>query len=115
MEDVLIELQAVAAEANRYRRWRIEFARDLFGVLTAQVSFGRIGCTGRTGHWAFVDAERARWFLRATLRRRATGPRRIGATYQVIDASMSAWPFLDAAGLRRAVDDPVAAGAATAA
>lgn len=109
MDDVLIELEAVAPSANRFRRWRIEFARDMFGVLTAQVSFGRIGCSGRTRQWAFHDAARATWFLRTKLNRRATSPQRIGARYQIIDASVSAWPFLDAAGLHRAEDAPAIA------
>lgn len=111
MDGVLVELHAMAPAANRFRSWRIEFDRDLFGVLTARVTFGRIGCTGRTRQWAFADGNRAATFLRAKLRRRATGPQRIGAAYRVVDASVVAWPFLDSAGLRPA-DGAAAAGSA---
>ncbi|OYW00323.1 MAG: hypothetical protein B7Z58_15865 [Acidiphilium sp. 37-64-53] len=70
---VIVELRACAPEKNRFRSWRIEIDRDLFGVLN--------------------DAEAAR-FLRAKLRRRASGTRRRGAVYRVIDASAIAKPFI---------------------
>lgn len=91
---VIVELRACAPEKNRFRSWRIEIDRDLFGVLNARITFGRIGTTGRTRRWDFAtDAEAAR-FLRAKLRRRASGTRRRGAVYRVIDASAIAMPFI---------------------
>ena len=94
MAGVIVELRACAPEKNRFRSWRIEIDRDLFGVLNARITFGRIGTTGRTRRWDFAtDAEAAR-FLRAKLLRRASGTRRRGAVYRVIDASAIAIPFI---------------------
>lgn len=94
MDGIVIELHAAAPAANRFRSWRIEIGRDLFGILNARVTFGRIGSNGRTRQWDFETETAACAFLRAKLRRRATLPRRLGIGYRVIDASSSAQPFL---------------------
>jgi len=95
MAGVIVELRACAPEKNRFGSWRIEIDRDLFGILNARITFGRIGTTGRTRRWDFAtDAEAAR-FLCAKLHRRASGTRRRGAVYRVIDASAIAMPLIE--------------------
>lgn len=94
MDGVMLELRACAPEKNRFRSWRIEIDRDLFGRLNARITFGRIGTTGRTRRWDFATDADAAKFLRAKLRRRATGTRRRGAAYRVIEASTIAMPFI---------------------
>lgn len=90
----MLELRASAPAKNRFRSWRIEIDRDLFGRLNARVTFGRIGTTGRTIRWDFDDDAAAAQFLRTKLRRRASGTKRRGAAYRVIDASTHAIPFI---------------------
>ncbi|MGC9271759.1 WGR domain-containing protein [Acidiphilium sp.] len=94
MNGVILELRACAPELNRFRSWRIEIDRDLFGLLNARITYGRIGTTGRTRRWDFEsDAEAAR-FLRVKLQRRASGTKRRGAVYHVVEASEIATPFI---------------------
>ncbi|MDD2878298.1 MAG: WGR domain-containing protein [Acidiphilium sp.] len=94
IEGVMLELRACAPEKNRFRSWRIEIDRDLFGLLNARITFGRIGTSGRTRRWDFDTEVEAAKFLRAKLRRRASGDKRRGAAYRVIDASAIAIPFI---------------------
>lgn len=91
---VMLELHARAPENNRYRSWRIEIDRDLFGHLNARITFGRIGTTGRTIRWDFDTEAAAATFLRTRLRRRASGTKRRGASYRVSDASPHAIPLI---------------------
>jgi predicted DNA-binding WGR domain protein len=94
-----IELRACDRRRNRYRAWRVEAGRDLFGRWNALVTFGRIGCDGRTQRHDF-DSERATIaFVRACLRRRGTAERRLSVRYRIIDASPSALPLLRVLGL----------------
>ena len=94
-----IELQACDRERNRYRSWRVEADRDLFGRWNTRVTFGRIGCEGRTRRHDFANEADAAGFIRACLRRRGTAEKRLSIRYRVIDASPSAVPLLRIAGL----------------
>ena len=58
MTAIDVELQACDRAANRFRSWRVEVGKDLFGRWNARVSFGRIGCEGRTRRHDFrTEAE----------------------------------------------------------
>jgi len=94
MNGVILELHARAPEVNRFRSWRIEIDRDLFDLLNARVTYGRIGTTGRTRRWDFDSDMEAARFLREKLRRRASGTKRRGAVYRVVEASEIATPFI---------------------
>ncbi|MGC9270703.1 WGR domain-containing protein [Acidiphilium sp.] len=91
---VILELHARAPELNRFRSWRIEIDRDLFGLLNARITYGRIGTTGRTRRWDFENDAAAARFLRAKLRRRASGTKRRGAVYRIVEVSATAAPFI---------------------
>jgi predicted DNA-binding WGR domain protein len=94
MDGVILELRACAPELNRFRSWRIEIDRDLFGLLNARITYGRIGTTGRTLRWDFENDVEAARFLRVKLRRRASGTMRRGAAYRVVEASPVVAPFV---------------------
>jgi predicted DNA-binding WGR domain protein len=94
-----IELRACDRRRNRYRAWRVEAGRDLFGRWNARVTFGRIGCDGRTQRHDFDSEAATTAFVRACLRRRGTAERRLSVRYRVIDASPSALPLLRIFGL----------------
>lgn len=96
---MLIELRACRPAANRYRHWRVEAGVDLFGHVTARVSFGRIGCAGRTIRYEFASEAELQAFLRRRLCRRATAERRIGVAYRVARAPAAAAPLLRMVGL----------------
>jgi len=98
-ERLSIELQACDRARNRYRRWHVTAGQDLFGRWHARVTFGRIGCDGRTIRHDFVSGDDAAAFIRACLRRRATAERRLSIRYRVIDASPSALSLLRITGL----------------
>ncbi len=94
-----IELRACDRRRNRYRAWRIDAGRDLFGRWNARVTFGRIGCDGRTQRHDFDTEAATTAFVRACLRRRGTAEKRLSVGYRVIDASPSALPLLRVLGL----------------
>ena len=51
MAVIRIEMQACEPALNRYHSWRVVAGgggQDLFGHWNARVTFGRIGCPGRT-------------------------------------------------------------------
>jgi predicted DNA-binding WGR domain protein len=94
MDEIAILLQGRNAEANRHRAWRVEAGRDLFGKWMVRVSFGRIGCRGRTFAREFASEDEARAYVRDGLRRRKGAIRRCSVEYRVIDASPAALPLL---------------------
>ncbi len=57
-------LQAVDRSRNVFRAWRLEVGRDLFGLLTLRVTFGRTGTNGRTVTKIARDDAQARETLR---------------------------------------------------
>ena len=100
MLDVLrIEMQACERAANRYRSWRVEVGQDLFGMWTVRVTFGRIGCNGRTVSRLFPTEAAAKAFARSGLRRRQTSMRRFGVPYRLVEASPAATALLELTGI----------------
>jgi hypothetical protein len=99
-ERLSIELQACDRARNRYRRWHVTAGQDLFGYWHARVTFGRIGCDGRTIRHDFVNENDAATFIRACLHRRATAEKRLSIRYRVIEASPTALPLLRIVGLQ---------------
>lgn len=87
IDAIKIVMQAVNPALGRSRSWSFEAGQDLFGQWTARVSFGRIGCRGRTMVRALTSEDEAWAFLEKGLRRRRTAPRRCGAAYRVVEAS----------------------------
>lgn len=75
------DLQATLPEANLARAYRVVVQRDLFGLYTVDITFGRIGSFGTTRRYAVTDINAVRAKLREVLRRRLTAPRRLGTAY----------------------------------
>ncbi|WP_246721716.1 WGR domain-containing protein [Methylosinus sp. H3A] len=94
MDEIAIALQGRNPDANRHRSWRVEAGRDLFGAWIVRISFGRIGCRGRTFAREFGSEDEARAYVRDGLRRRKGAVRRCGVEYRVVDASPAAQPLL---------------------
>jgi predicted DNA-binding WGR domain protein len=94
MDEIAILLQGRNAKANRHRAGHVEAGRDLFGKWMVRVSFGRIGCRGRTFAREFASEDEVRAYVRDGLRRRKGAVRRCGVEYRVIDASPAALPLL---------------------
>jgi predicted DNA-binding WGR domain protein len=94
MDEIAIALQGRNPEANRHRSWRVEAGRDLFGAWIVRVTFGRIGCRGRTFAREFGSEDEAHAYVRDGLRRRKGAVRRCGVEYRVVDASPAAQPLL---------------------
>jgi hypothetical protein len=101
LAEMQIELRACDPAANRRRAWRLEAGRDLFGVWTTEVQFGRIGHAGRTIRQAFTSEPELQTFVRRRLKRRATAPARIGVAYRCIGADAASAPLLAAVGIGR--------------
>jgi predicted DNA-binding WGR domain protein len=104
--EIAILLQGRNPAANCHRAWRVEAGLDLFGKWIVRVSFGRIGCRGRTIAREFASEEEARSFVRNGLRRRRSAVRRCGVDYRVVDASPAALALLTAVSLSSAPANP---------
>jgi predicted DNA-binding WGR domain protein len=89
-----VELRACDRCRTRYRAWRVDAGLDLFGRWNARVTFGRIGCDGRTQHHDFDSESATTAFVRACLRQDDTAEKRPSIRGWVIDASRSALPLL---------------------
>lgn len=78
-----IVLEAVDPACNRWRFYRIEAGRDLFGDYLVTLTYGRIGARGHTKTHLVPDMDAGKKLVRATLKRRQSAPRRIGIAYQM--------------------------------
>lgn len=106
MTTISIELWACDRAANRYRSWRFEAGQDLFGRWNARVTFGRIGCEGRTLRYDFRGRDEIEAFFLRCLRRRRTADKRIAVRYRLIDASPEGTRLLQRTGLTACVTQP---------
>jgi hypothetical protein len=75
-------LEARNPALGRFRSYRLEARRDLFGAWLVEITYGRIGTSGRRLRYVVSGEEDARQLVRKTLRRRATAKRRIGVSYR---------------------------------
>jgi hypothetical protein len=82
MSEFSIQLEARAPALGRWRAYRVEAGRDLFGSWVVATTFGRIGSSGRTLFQAAPSEADARRLVVQSLRRRASAPRRIGFGYR---------------------------------
>jgi predicted DNA-binding WGR domain protein len=78
-----ISLEARSAVHRCFRAYQIAVGQDLFGVWLVEMSYGRIGTTGRVKVRSFATTEEALAQVDACLRKRATAPHRIGVPYRV--------------------------------
>ena len=116
---MMIALEARAPALNRLRSWTLAADQDLFGRWQAVVTFGRIGRHGQARRHAFEDEAGLSRFVRRALLRRRSATRRIGVSYEAVEASPSVLPLLAQLGLAvrlpsapelgRAASEPVAA------
>jgi predicted DNA-binding WGR domain protein len=83
MSTVRIRLEARAPALRCHRAYEIAAGPDLFGIWIAEMTYGRIGTAGRTKIRSFARIEDAASKVDASLRRRATAPRRIGVAYRL--------------------------------
>ncbi len=74
-------LEARLPEANLARAYRVVVSRDLFGLYTVNVTFGRIGRPGSTRRYTVKDIDAVRSKLREVFKRRLSAPRRLGVAY----------------------------------
>ncbi len=79
-----IRLQAVNAARNIARRYAINTHRDLFGAITVEYGWGRIGTRGQGRVASFARDEEAERFVCQLLRRRAGARRRLGVAYREV-------------------------------
>jgi predicted DNA-binding WGR domain protein len=80
-----IQLEARDPARNRFRAYRLDVARDLFGAWLVEVKFGRIGAKGRRLVAALDDEHAARRMVRERLQRRNRAPKRIGVGYRTLE------------------------------
>ena len=89
MTSLCIRLEARSPAHRCFRAYEVAAGVDLFGAWLVEMSYGRIGTSGRTKTRSFPMAEEARAQVTACLRKRASAPRRIGVAYRVRSAVRS--------------------------
>ena len=89
MTSLRIRLEGRSPVHRCFRAYDVAAGVDLFGAWLVEMSYGRIGCSGRTKARSFPMAEEARAQVMACLRKRASAPRRIGVAYRVRSAVRS--------------------------
>ena len=82
-----IRLEACDPARNIWRSYLVAAGQDLFGNWIVELTYGRIGCKGRTKVVPVDDEEAARRYVRQCLKRRERAPKRIGVGYQIKDIS----------------------------
>ncbi len=88
MDAFTATLEARDPALGRFRAHRLEAGTALPGDWLVEITYGRIGTSGRRIRYALQDETQARELVRETLRRTATARKRIGVSYrfcQVID------------------------------
>lgn len=75
-------LEARDPALGRFRSYRLEAGTDLFGAWLVEITFGRIGSSGRRLRYVAGDEAAARKLVHHSLRRRASAKRRIGVPYR---------------------------------
>ncbi len=78
-----IKLEAKNPEKGNFRSYTIDAGPDLFGHWEIEVTYGRIGCTGRSVTYSAPDDVAAATIIRQCLQRRSSAPKRIGVPYKV--------------------------------
>ena len=91
---MMVALEARAPALNRLRSWTLSADQDLFGQYQAVVTFGRIGRRGQIRRQSFDDEAGLSRFVRCALLRRRSATRRIGVSYEAVQASPSVIPLL---------------------
>jgi len=87
MESFRARLEARDPARGCFRAYRIDAGTDLFGDWLVDVTYGRIGSSGRTVRHVTGSEVEARKFFRRCLQRRATAPRRIDVAYRLSELS----------------------------
>ncbi len=96
MNTLRLRLEARASALRCHRAYEITVGRDLFGIWVAEITYGLIGAVGRTKTRSFTRIEYAATAVDASLRRRATLPRRLGVAYRLRRVEFeAAWPKVD--------------------
>ena len=72
------------------RAYEITVGQDLFGMWVTGMTYGRIGTAGRTKTRSFAYFGDTASAVDASLRRRATSPRRLGAAYRLRSVELEA-------------------------
>lgn len=102
-------LQALDRSRNVFRAWRLEAGRDLFGLLTLRVTFGRTGTDGRTVTKIAQDEAHAREMARLMLARRRGATRRAGVAYRLVEqVGLEGWDVPTLLGVQRGARTPAA-------
>jgi predicted DNA-binding WGR domain protein len=76
-------LEARDSERNIHRAYAIAYGQDLFGNWIVETTFGRIGGKGRTLVTVVKSEDEALQYVRKSLKRRESAPKRLGIGYKV--------------------------------
>ena len=79
-----IELEAKNKSNNLNRYYNIVIFKNLFGELSLQTVYGRIGQKGQTKTYIFPEKDECLKKLKQILKKRLQAKKRIGVDYEII-------------------------------
>jgi len=77
-------LEARDPARNIHRAYSLAYGQDLFGNWIVETTFGRIGGKGRTLVAVVENEDEALRYVRKSLKRRESAPKRLGIGYKII-------------------------------
>jgi len=82
-------LQANDQEQNKHRFYRIAYGQDLFEQWIVEITYGQVGCKGRSLITLYDSQKEAVSYVKQALKRRQSSTGRTGVNYDSVYSNMS--------------------------
>ena len=82
-------MQANDPEQNKHRFYRIAYGQDIFDQWIVEITYGQVGCKGRSLITLYDSQKEAVSYVKQALKRRQSSPNRIGVAYESVYSSTS--------------------------
>ena len=81
-ENFYLRMEAHNPERNHHRRYEFELCKDLFGIWTLIIRYGRVGRAGQSQTFSSEDKSELENLIQSRIKRRAGAEKRIGCRYE---------------------------------
>ena len=81
-ENFYLRMEAHNPERNHHRRYEFELGKDLFGIWTLIIRYGRVGRPGQSQTYSSEDKSELEKLIQSRIKRRAGAEQRIGCRYE---------------------------------
>lgn len=78
-------MKAIYQQRNVFRFYEIHMTKDLFGMFSTTIYYGRIGChRGTKKEYVFEDQHMQKNHAKRLIKKRLSAKKRIGTNYQIV-------------------------------